>query len=694
MGKHKGATRGKSHVHPQGIFEGHPRGYGFVKTAEGEYFIPASKSNGAFDGDMVEISQIGKKDPRRNRLKGRRKSKDASHKLEARVVRILEHAHRFLTGRYEIAGPFGVVIPDDPNIAHDIFTLRRDTPDIEDGSTVKVRILEYPTSRSSATGIVEEVLGSEDDPRLIEERIIARYAFETEFSQASIDMAEQAHADIGAALNDGYRDIRDRFVFTIDPVDAKDFDDAISIEDVGIDDPSFLAAIPHDADSHRKVGDRLWRLGIHIADVSHFVEWGSSIDLDARRRATSVYLADRVIPMLPEELSNDLSSLKPKVDRLSFTVDLYLDDHSNLISYDLYPSIIRSNIRLTYEEALSIIEEDDADLKKKLTEEGVTVREITSRLRRASDIAQARKAYRESQGGIEFTVKEAKVVLNDDGIVERIAIREKNLATELIEEAMVFANEVVATHLFERSWPCIYRDHEKPSPDALSELIGIFQEFPWFSKKLSDGLLRGDPHTIERIIEVSANRLESEMVTMLLLRAMMRAMYSETNLGHYGLGLKSYCHFTSPIRRYPDLVVHRMLKALLTKRPELFDQEVNSLRWLSEHSSEMERLAERAEMDSQKAHMIDHMRSFIGQSFDAVISGVTNYGLYVRLDNCVEGLVPIRALGNEYFYFDQVKHILRGSDTGKTFRLGRPVRVRLVDADVIKMHLDFDLDER
>ncbi len=732
MANRKPKTRRKAYADPQGIFEGNPRGFGFVKTAEGEFFIPASKTNGAFDGDLVQIARIPPKDRKqagKKRRQGVSRSDlhDAkgSQKVEGRVVRVVERAHVSLVGRYEIAGPFGIVVPDDDRITHDIFTVRRESPDIADGSIVRVRITEYPTRRSSATGVIEEVLGDESSLGLVEDRVIAKHNLETRFSDASIEQAKDARLDVTDVLSRGYRDLRDRFIFTIDPADARDFDDAISIDRIeakGVDiegaDTADAGSVELDRtggavflDGHdighigvlasklRSKG--IWRLGVHIADVSAYVEWGSSIDLDARRRATSVYLADRVIPMLPEELSNDLCSLRPCEDRLCFTCDMYVMDSAELVAYDIYPAVMRSSARLTYDEALAMLQGERKAAGENCNAEyedagsrASAYDDLIGRLKRASKLAKARASFRSSQGGIEFSTKEAKVSLDDDGNVAGIVVREKNDATELIEEAMVFANEVCATHLFEREWPCIYRDHEKPATDALAEVVAVLQEFPWFKREHADGVLRGNPHVIQDVLDECEGRIESEMVTMLFLRAMMRAVYSPQNMGHYGLGLKAYCHFTSPIRRYPDLVVHRMLKAQILGRPEKFDQEVNSLRWIAEHSSEMERVAEAASLDSQKARIVQYMEQFTGQTFEAVVSGVATYGLYVRLDNCAEGLVPVRSLGDEYFIFDPVRYVLRGSDTGKTYRLGQSLRVVLTEADTQSSRLTFTVISR
>lgn len=649
--------RRRPKANPRGVLVARPGGFGFVQTAEGEFFISRWHMNGAFDGDLVELTRVksgdsGKKDD---------DEKTGGRKPSGHVVRVIERAHDTLIGRYEVADQFGVVVPENPNIPYDIFTMREEAPDVEDGSLVRVRITQFPTRHSAATGVVEEVLGHEDDAKIGVDLIIARHKLETQFSEGSLAEADAATLDTTGALAEGYRDIRDRFVFTIDPADARDFDDAISL------DP---------ADSAR------WRLGVHIADVSHYVPWNSSIDLDARRRATSVYLVDRVIPMLPEALSNELCSLKPGEDRRSMTVDIFLDDDANVLSYDIYPALIRSKERLSYEQALAIIEGD---------EDAEASDDLALRIKEAAHISDLLGKKRTARGGIDFSTTEARAKLNDEGEPVGITLRTKNAATELIEQAMVLANETVASHLSQRKWPCIYRVHEQPSADSLEALVPVLQEFPWFTQEMSARLVTGDPHAIQNVLKASDGRAEHELVTMLLLRSMMRAVYSPNCEPHYGLASDAYCHFTSPIRRYPDLVVHRMLRAQLTRRPELFDQEVSALPWLSEHSSDMERIADTAAHESQQLKMVVYMQQFIGETFSGLISGVSNYGLHVRLDNTVEGFLPVRALGQEYFAFDPARYTLTGEETGAAYRLGHRISVVLKEVDTRSRKIDFSL---
>lgn len=661
MGKGKGGkrrgVRRKPKANPQGVLVARPGGFGFVQTAEGEYFIPASATAGAFDGDLVEVAPL----ERRGASKGHRDGQGAA---AARVLRVVDRAHDTIVGRYEVAEPFGVVVPADPRIPYDVFTMRGDFPDVPDGALVRVRLTQYPTRKSAACGVVEEVLADEADaPAAGIDVIVGRFKLETVFSEGALADAAAARVDAEGALAAGYRDLRDRFVFTIDPADARDFDDALSL------------------DYQKEEG--LWRLGVHIADVSHYVPWNSSVDLDARRRATSVYLADRVIPMLPAALSDDVCSLKPDCDRRSMTVDVYLNDAGEVVRSRIYPALIRSRARLSYQQADDIL----IDYKEAIAAGG----EVAWRLVECARLGRLREEARSRAGAIDFATTEAKVVLDGEGRPLDIVLRRSTPATRLVEQAMILANETVAAFLESRRFPCLYRVHEAPASDALGALVPLFREFPWFAPGMEARLVAGDAAVIQEILAASAERSEGEMVSALLLRAMRRAVYRPENLGHYGLASEVYCHFTSPIRRYPDLVVHRMLRAALTRRPEKFDQEVAALPWIAEHSSDMERVADEAARASQELKIIEYLQDYVGQSFSAVVSGVAGYGLYVRLDCTAEGLLPVSALGREHFAFDPVRYTLVGDESGKSYRLGQRVAVKLVAADAAARSLEFAL---
>ena len=657
MGRTRKHTRRRPRANPHGVLTVHGGTFGFVRTAEGEYFIPESKMAGAFDGDLVEIAPL----PARGAQKGAAEERPA-----ARILRVIDRAHDTVVGRYEVAEPFGVVVPEDRNISYDIFTMRADFPDVPDGALVRVRMTAYPSRHEAACGVIEEVLGTAEEATISVDAIVARNKLETVFSEGALAEAQAAQLDEVGALAAGYRDVRGRCVFTIDPADARDFDDALSLDPA----QDFLR------------DGAVWRLGVHIADVSHYVPWNSSLDLDARRRATSVYLVDRVIPMLPEQLSNGLCSLNPNETRRCMTCDVYLDQDWKAVGYDIYPALMRSQARLTYGQVQQALDGDAA-----------LPDDIMQRVRFLSQFAKARIAARQVAGGLDFDFPEARVALDDDGKPVRVDLRRKTEATSLVEEAMILANEVVAQHLSERGFPALYRVHEKPSPDSLAALLPVLQEFSWFSRISPERFVAGDAHAIARVLSESQGRLEGNLVQTLVLRAMKRAAYKPTCDGHFGLASEAYTHFTSPIRRYPDLVVHRMLRAQLTRRPQKFEQEVAALPWIAEHASDMERVAEKAARQSQELKLIEYMAGFFGEAFDATISGVASYGMYVSLDNTAEGMVAARYLGDEYFACDAVRYQLVGQDSGKVFRLGQRVRVVLAAADAKAGHLDFRLEK-
>ena len=749
MPRSKNHTRRVARSRPRGIMQLNPEGYGFVRTSEGEFFVPHAKLGGAFDGDLVEVAPLPA-----NASKGRSREGSGGgrygHKRAARVVSVIERAHEVVVGRFEAAEPFGVVVPLDPHIPYDIFTQLSEAPDVEDGAIVRVRIAQFPSRNTAATGHIEEVLEHVDGLDKGVDAVVARHKFETAFSDAALAEARGALIDEVGALASGYRDLRERFVFTIDPDDARDFDDALSIEQVEDQGRSF------------------WRIGVHIADVSYYVEWGSALDLAARRRATSVYLVDRVIPMIPEDLSCGLCSLAPGEVRRSMTVDLYVNERSQLARYEIYPALIRSNARLTYGEALEMLEGEGepaasegrkhapcsdspalensplgcsrrAELRAEhasrphsgiedqtVAVEGLyraTVPEnagrapravpqrsedclsteyashsqgqretlIQPRLRQLARLASLRHAQRERKGGIDFDQPEARVKLDEAGRPQGVELRRKNTATSLVEEMMIWANEVVAEHLSRAKFPCVYRVHEAPDLEGLAQLVPIFEEFPWFGKIDPVGFFTGSQHALQQAVSASRGRAEGELVSSLVLRSMKRAVYREKNCGHYGLASATYCHFTSPIRRYPDLMVHRMLKAELFGRPEKFDQMTTNLGWICEHSSGMEREADDAQRESEELKLAEYLQQFVGQSFSAIVSGVSQGGLYARLENMAEGFIPVRTLGDDYFSFDAARYTLTGEETGARYRLGQRIAVVLFAVDPRVPQIDLRL---
>lgn len=659
-GKHgapgrRGPTRNTSRVEPAGVIEVNRRGYAFVSTAEGDFFIPHGRTGGAFNGDLVAVR------PRGVAAQGQRRSAVVSHVLQRNTSEVV--------GIYERNGGLGVVRPSDVRIDHDIFCDASGFPSARSGDIVVVHVDVYPSRNISATGTVVEVVGHEGDPDLRVRTLIRRYGLETTFSEASLEQAEAQTLNVeDALLQEGRRDLRDLLVFTVDPVDARDFDDAISLE---------------------REPNGAYHLWVHIADVAEYVPWDSSLDLDARRRATSVYLADRVLPMLPENLSNNLCSLKPDEDRLAMTVELLVGRDGTVVEAGFYPSVIRSRFRLDYDSVLDFLEGreqlPDPDLAQALT--------------LLDGLAQTRFRARAARGGIDFDGSEVKLVLDAQDKVVDILQRHRTRATGAVEEAMILANEAVATYLSTVSATMVYRVHAQPSKDAMAALLPLLVELGY----PTEGLMRLDPHAIQAVLATAEQRPEKDLVTMRVLRSMKRAVYSPLNTGHYGLASECYCHFTSPIRRYPDLMVHRLLhgavagafdaKGEVRKKPELkpLANMASQLEWLCRHSSEMERVAQDATFDSIRMKLCEYLVDRVGTLYDGMVTSVSAAGLFVTLPNTIKGLVPIRTLGDEYFDFDPEHQSLTGQESNGLYRIGQHVRVRLTAVSVDEMTVDLEL---
>lgn len=618
---------------PTGRIELHKGGYGFVDTDEGSFFIPKNRTHGALPDDLVEV-------------RPQSRASEPGNKRMASVVNVLQRANEYLVGVLDINDPLAVVVSQDPRVQHDLFAdLASIPPDAQAGDVVLAKITDYPARHTPMQGYIVEVLGRADAPNMDVDIIIHNAGLPTEFSPQALEQASGIEADIEGALQEpGRRDLRERTVFTIDPADAKDFDDAISLD----------------------WREGLVRLGVHIADVSSYVSWDSSIDICARDRATSVYLADRVLPMLPEELSNDICSLKPGCDRRAMTCDMYLDEQARLVRYEIYPSVICSKRRFSYDEVQAVLDGEADD-------------ELAATLRQFHELAEKLLAHRIERGALDFDSVEAKPVLDEEGHPIRIDLRVKTQATSMIEEAMILANETVATHMFERKLPLVYRIHESPRAASLEVLLPVLKELGYPIEGLGAGL----PRTYQGILKAARGRPEETLVNYLVLRSMERARYSTEPLAHFGLASEHYCHFTSPIRRYPDLIVHRLLKD-----PHAME---GQLEWLAAHASRMERLTEETEMSSVMLKLCEFMEPRVGEVFEGTISTVAARALYVRLDNTLEGRVRFDPARDEYHEFDPKLQTLVGEETGRTYRLGQRIRVKLVAVDVRERQVDFSI---
>lgn len=622
------------------------RGYGFVSTPEGDYYVSSRDIAGAMHGDTVAL----RPETRRGR-EGR----------SGVVTRVIERANTTVVGRFEKHGSIGIVIPSDRRIRHDVFVSPSAIGEAETGDIVLVHLTGYPSRTHSAQGYIEEIIGREDDPDIEIEITIREHGLRTEFPEAVEQEAATLRLDVGQALEreSDRRDIRDRYTFTIDPVDARDFDDAISID-------------------HTEDGRVL--LGVHIADVSHYVPWDSAIDNEARLRATSVYLVDRVLPMLPEELSNSICSLNPAEDRVAFSVDMVLSKDGAVEEASFYPSVIRSDRRCNYDEV-------DRWLKG---DEPFPDREAELAIREFARVAHKIGERRVARGGLDFETVEAKVRLDENGKPIDVVIRERTVATNMIEEAMIAANEAVARHMRDAKAPMVYRIHEDPDPDALDQVAQVLKEFDYPIKDIRGA----SPATFQRIIAFAHNRKEKLLINSLLVRSLERARYVDFLSPHFGLASEAYCHFTSPIRRYPDLIVHRLLKAQLRGTLDRDFDAVHmtpELTWLADHSSQMEREAASAEMDSVRFKLCELMADHIGEEFDGIVTGVASYGLFVQLANTAEGLVHTDSMPGEHYRYDGQRHVLAGEKRGDSYRLGQAVTVRVTNVSPGDSRIDMEL---
>jgi len=618
------------------------RGFGFVSSPLGDIYVGKRDTGGAMHGDTVAV----RVEPRKTHL-GR----------SGEVVQVIERSLTELVGRFERHGKLGIVVPTDARVKGDLFVdLASASADAKPGDIVVARITRYANRRDAMQGVITEVLGPEDAPGVDVEIVIREHGLETEFPPEVTEAAEALGQDIEGELTRGRRDVREIYTFTIDPADARDFDDAISITREG-------------------KGFRLW---VHIADVSHYVGWDSVIDVEARHRATSVYLVDRVLPMLPEHLSNVICSLNPGEDRLTFTVEMLLDKTGLVERYECYPSVMKSDRRCNYDE-----------VQEWLDNGGFPDETIERALLDFRAVANAIHERRIVRGGLDFDTVEARVTLDDRGEPTGVVLRSRTEATNMIEEAMILANEVVARHMTAAKAPMVYRIHEDPDPDALGQVAVVLKEFGYPVQDMHGA----GPRTFQKIVAFAHGRPEERLINSLLLRALERARYVDYLGSHFGLASEAYTHFTSPIRRYPDLIVHRLLKAQLTRALEQSPTSlmVPELEWLAEHSSTMEREAEAAEDESQKVKLVALMAQHIGETFDGIITGAMSFGLFVQLENTAEGLVHVETMADDYYRLDAERFMLWGENKGATYRLGQQVRVRILDANVAERRLDFEL---
>ena len=632
-----------------GTFIGHARGFGFVTPDAGgeDIFIPASETMGAMQKDRVLYKVLHKAE------KGK--------KADGVIVRILERGQQRIVGTFEAGSKgYGFVVADDKKIAKDIFISRENTKGAVTGHKVVVEITDYGEDRRNPEGKVIEILGHINDPGVDILSVIRRYELAVEFPEEVYAEIEHLGTEVAEADKKGREDLRDLLTITIDGADAKDLDDAVSL---------------------KRLGNGNFELGVHIADVSHYVRENTALDKEAYARGTSVYLVDRVIPMLPHKLSNGICSLNPHVDRLALSCLMEVNGRGEVVSHRILESIINSDYRMTYTAVREILEDGTPALLEQYAE-------ILPMLEDMEELRQILGEKRRKRGSVNFDLPESKIILDENGKPIDIKPYEKSIATNMIEEFMLVCNETIAENSFWQEMPFMYRSHQEPDEDKLEKMEQFLRGFGYYLRK-KDGEIH--PRELQKVLQKAEETDEERIITRMVLRSMMKARYTAENGGHFGLAAKYYCHFTSPIRRYPDLEIHRMIKKML--HGELDEKASAYYRrkmpdW-AKHCSKQERVAEDAERDTDALKKVEFMEDKVGQIYEGIISGVTNWGIYVELPNTIEGMVALSQMDDDYYEFDEKKMLVFGKRTKKSYRLGDKVVVSVAKVDRMMGTIDF-----
>lgn len=640
-----------------GTFISNRRGFGFVHVEgmEDDLFIPEDETHGAFHNDLVEVVLV----PGRS---GRRAVPGRGRRQEATVKRILEHGIEHVVGTYEKSKTYGFVIPDNTKIDCDIFIPNERSKGAMDGHKVVVEITDYGSAGKNPEGKVVEILGHRNDPGVDILSIVKAYDIPYEFPEKVMNQAARVPEEILEADCNGREDLRGISMVTIDGEDAKDLDDAVHV---------------------RRFDDGTYELGVHIADVSNYVQENSALDWEAKERGTSVYLTDRVIPMLPHRLSNGICSLNQGVDRLALSCIMTIDQKGKFTDYRIVESVICVDRRMTYTNVAKIIEDHDPDLMQEyepLVPMFFLMKELSAILRK----------NRHKRGSIDFDFPETRILLDEKGRPTDIRPYERNSATMLIEDFMLAANETVAQHFYWLELPFVYRTHEAPDMEKIQKLSTFLYNMGYHIHVKGEEV---HPKEIQKLIGSIEGTPEEAMILRLTLRSMKQAKYTTECTGHFGLACDYYCHFTSPIRRYPDLQIHRIIKEYL--RGRMKENRIahydSILPQVAEHSSRTERRAEEAERETEKLKKAQYMSERIGETYTGVISGVTAWGIYVELPNTVEGMVALNKMEGDYYLFDETLHEVRGKTTGQVWKLGQTVTVQVKDVDFLTRSIDFAL---
>ena len=630
----------------KGILHSNKKGFGFVDidNSDVDVYIDKANINGALHGDLVVVELVNKK---------------SIDRVEGRIVKVLKHESNTYVGEINFKNNIGYVDLDEDKINLKVIVSKENSLNAVDGHKVVVEIIKRISNRE-AEGKVVKIIGHKNDPGVDILSIVYKYDISTSFPEEVEEEVKSLPMEVREKDLKGRRDLRGEVIFTIDGDDTKDIDDAVSI---------------------KKNSDGTYTLGVHIADVSYYVKEDSPLDKEALDRGTSVYLVDRVIPMLPHELSNGICSLNPNVDRLAISCVMTYDSEGKMLDYDIFPSVIRSRKQMTYKNVNSILE-------KNIVPEGYE--EFVDDLKTMSELATILRKMKVRRGYLDFDVDEAKILVDEACVPYEITKRERGIGENLIEDFMIAANECVATHIYNMDLPFVYRIHEVPKEEKIRDFLNFVSNLGY---NVTGDLKGNKSKTIQKLLTFVKDKKEGPMLTSLLLRCMQKAVYAPTNVGHFGLGSSCYTHFTSPIRRYPDTTVHRLL------RTYLFNHDLSShtihhfedkLVFIADHSSAMERASVDCEREVEDMKMAEYMEGHIGEEFSGMISSVMSFGMFVQLDNLVEGLVPLRLM-DDYFVYDEEKMTLVGEKSKTRYTIGDRVLIKVVAASKEAKTIDFEV---
>lgn len=630
-----------------GTFISNPKGFGFVEIEDEETDIYISEENtcGAFYKDLVQIEIT--------------KEEREGHRREGKVVKVLEHTVTSVVGTIEKSDSFGFLIPDNRKITKDIFIPIECMKEAITGDKAIAQIKNYGSSKRNPEGKIIEILGHEGEKGVDVLSVARSYELPMEFPEKVINQAEKIKTELNEGDFFGRMDLRDWTMVTIDGEDAKDLDDAVSLTKEG----------------------EFYRLGVHIADVSNYVQYNSALDREALKRGTSVYLVDRVIPMLPKKLSNGICSLNAGEDRLALSCLMDIDKKGNVVGHKIAETVIHVTERMTYTNVNKILTHEDEEVTK-------TYQELVPMFFLMKELSELVRKNRRKRGAIDFDFPESKVILDENGKPVDIYEYEHNAATDLIEDFMLLANETVAEEYYFNEIPFVYRTHEEPDAEKIESAFSMIRAGKIKVKKAKENV---SPKEIQQVLK-EIKGLECEpFFARLLLRSMKQAKYTTDCIGHFGLAARYYCHFTSPIRRYPDLQIHRIIKENLRRRmtKEKKQHYKEILPDVASRSSMLERRAEEVERETVKMKKAEYMMAHIGEEFEGVISGVTEWGFYVELSNTIEGLVHVNLLTDDYYEYDREQYTLKGEASGKVYRMGQKIKVKVLKADLASRTVDF-----